>query len=169
MVAKTVLAVLALTVAAPAFANSGADQLALSLGVQPGALTASELSQLQSAVNDDDQDRVQFILNRAAGKVTRADTSDAGFVNAGKAQIAAQVGVDAAAFSTNDLIRLQDAIRSNDREEVAFILNGSNNGDVTNDRGTVTPGKAQLAASLGLNAAEYTTAELSKLYLDSID
>ena len=63
MVAKTVLAVLALTVAAPAFANSGADQLALSLGVQPGALTASELSQLQSAVNDDDQDRVQFILD----------------------------------------------------------------------------------------------------------
>ena len=168
MVAKTVIAVLALTVAAPAFANSGADQLALSLGVQPGALTASELTQLQAAVNDEDQDRVQFILDRAAGKVTRADTSGADF-NSGKAQIAAQVGVDAASFSTNDLIRLKDAIQANDRETVAFILNGSDNGDVANDRGTVTPGKAQLAASLGVSAADYTTAELSKLYLDSID
>ncbi|MFM2354718.1 MAG: hypothetical protein RLZZ528_454 [Pseudomonadota bacterium] len=169
MVAKTLLAVLALTVAAPAFANSGTDQLALSLGVQPGALTASELSQLQSAVNDDDQARIDFILARAAGKVSRADTAGTAYVSAGKAQIAAQVGVDAAAFSTNDLIRLQDALRSGDEETVAFILNGSDNGDVTTDRGVVTPGKAQLAASLGLNAAEYTTAELSALYLDSIN
>jgi hypothetical protein len=168
MVAKTVLAVLALT-AAPALASSGTDQLALSLGVQPGALTASELTQLQSAINDDDRTRIDFILDRAAGNVGRADTSGAGYVSAGKSQIAAQVGVEAATFSTIDLIRLQDALRSGDEDTAAFILNGSDNGDVATDRGTVTPGKAQLAASLGLNAAEYTTAELSKLYLDSID
>ena len=169
MVTKTVLAVLALTVAAPAFANSGADQLALTLGIQPGVLTANELTQLQAAVNDDDQSRIDFIIARAEGRVSRADTSGVGLSNPGKVQIASEVGVDAAAFSTTDLIRLQDALRSGDKETAAFILNGSDNGGATTDRGVVSPGKAQLAATLGLNAADYTTAELSRLYLDSID
>ena len=44
----------------PAFAN-GNDQLALSLGVAPGAYTFSQLIELKDAIRDNDQERVNFI------------------------------------------------------------------------------------------------------------
>lgn len=162
MYIKTLSAIVALTLAAPAFANPGTDQLALSLGVKPGTLTLSELVQLDSAMRDDDQAAVDFILSRANGASTRSQPFD-GSVSAGEAQIAAIAGVAPGSLSTADMIALIDARRDNDKEAVAFILSGSDNNGASTNRGVVTPGKAQLAAALGLDPAAYTTAELAAL------
>lgn len=168
MLTKSLIAVIALTVAAPAFANSGTDQLARQLGVAPGAYTVSQLMQLQSAKDDNDSTRFNFILSQSGVEASR-NSSDIGSVNAGAAQIAAQLGVSASAYSLSDLVRLQNAVRDNDSQTVQFILNGSNNGNVSGDVGTVNPGKTQLAAALGVNAADYSTADLASMYLRSID
>ncbi|KFI27303.1 hypothetical protein CG51_11040 [Haematobacter missouriensis] len=44
-------------------------------------------------------------------------------VNAGKAQLAAELGVDPTRFSTNELIQLDSAKRHNDTERMELILN----------------------------------------------
>ena len=61
---SAIVAAAALTVAAPAFAN---DQLARSLGVEPGALTTSQLIQLQSALSSDDHIRAFHLMRIADG------------------------------------------------------------------------------------------------------
>ena len=53
-------AAIALTVSAPAFADS---QLAASLGVDAGDYTLSELVRLDAAVRDDDHATIRFILS----------------------------------------------------------------------------------------------------------
>lgn len=50
----------ALSLGAPAFAN---DQLALAVGVAPGAFTTAELVQLNRAYEDNDQTTINFILS----------------------------------------------------------------------------------------------------------
>jgi hypothetical protein len=165
MYIKALSAVVALTLAAPAFANPGTDQLALSLGVQPGSLTLSELVQLDTAVRDDDQSAIKFILSKANGTVTRTQSFD-GTANAGEAQLAAQAGVQPGALSTSDMIALTEAKRTNDDEAAKFILSGSNNNGAASNSGVVTPGKAQLAAALGVDPAAYTTADLWAMYRD---
>lgn len=163
MLAKSIITVMSLAIAAPAFAASGTDQLAAQLGVAPGVYTLAQLTQLQSARNDNDQQRFDFILSQAGVEATRNAVAS-GAVNPGVAQIAAQVGVSPNAYSLNDLIGLQNAIQANDSQTVAFILGGSENGAVNSDRGTVSPGKAMLANRLGVSAADYTTAELATMY-----
>jgi hypothetical protein len=165
MYIKALSTVVALTIAAPAFANPGTDQLALSLGVQPGTMSLSELVQLDTAVRDNDQAAVNFILSKANGASTRSQAFD-GSVNAGEAQIAAQAGVKPGTLSTPDMIALIEAKRTNDDQAVKFILSGSNDNGAESNTGSVTPGKAQLAAALGVDPAAYTTADLWAMYRD---
>lgn len=172
MYTKSILALtlVALTtpIAGTAFAGQGADQLAKLAGVPAGAYTVAQMIQLQDARRDGDKAAEAFILGQGNDGVSRSTMSVEGVGGAGAEQLARLVGVAPGAYSVNEMIRLQDAIKENDRATVAFILNGSNSGSTGDDIGIVTPGKAQLAASLGLDPAAHTTAELVALYLDSI-
>ncbi|MFC7705940.1 hypothetical protein ACFQXB_17290 [Plastorhodobacter daqingensis] len=87
-----------------------------------------------------------------------AGAASAGPIGAGKAQLAAQLGVDAAAYSVADLIALDVARRDNDQLAERFILNGT--GKAAAKRSAATVGRNQLAASLGVSAADYTLPEL---------
>lgn len=146
--------------AAIAQTNPGLDQLSLIEGVAPGTLSANQLSDLRDARRDNDHARVDFILSQASV----ASRGDAGFAagNAGVDQLAAIAGVEAGRFSANELNRLIDAQRANDDETVSYILSGAS-AEVRGGVGEVSPGKAQLAAVLGLNAADYTLAELTAI------
>lgn len=159
-------AALALT-AGIAAANPGVDQLAATAGVAPGALTQAQLIQLVEAQRENDTFTVDFILSQAGGSaVTRSDMGADTASN--DAQLAAAAGVEPGRFTTSELQLLVEAKRDNDDFMVDFILSGQNRAQA-NPAGTVTPGQAQLAASLGVDPSQYTLNELAALYAERLD
>lgn len=160
MSVKTVIASLALiTIAGAASAqaiNPGTAQLALQLGVEPGRYSLSDLVQLDQAKRDNDKEAIALILGHSGN--TASSKSAQSFSGAGKAQIEAQLRVEPGKFTSTELSRLAQARRDGDREGEAFILSGANR--VTADAASVNAGKAQIAAQLRLDPAEYTLSEL---------
>ncbi|WP_226780738.1 hypothetical protein [Oceaniglobus trochenteri] len=140
------LVAVATSVAAlPALAQSysaGHVQLSQSVGVAPGTLTDGQLILLNQALSEGGatgRANAEHILKSAG--IGRISTSGQGAGDQGRA------------------ILLEQARQEND----AFLirqLSTAADDTTASDRGAVTPGKAQLAASLGVNAADYTTAEL---------
>jgi len=110
MLKSATLAVLALTISAPAFAGQGADQMARILGVEPGAYTLSQLMDLDRAYKEDNAQAVSFILSQGNGGVSSraAVVSETG-VNPGKAQLAKILGVDVNAYTLSELVALDAA------------------------------------------------------------
>ncbi len=151
-------ALVAATVAfgAPAMAS---DQLARSLGVDASQYTLAELAQLQVAIEEGDQTRVDFILSGGANAISGQAS--------GAAQLAANVGVQPGNFSLTELVQLKTATEAGDQTRVNFITSGG--ADVVSTQSFVSPGQAQLAASLGLDPAEYTLAELASIAADRED
>ena len=159
-------AALALT-AGIAAANPGLDQLAAQAGVSANDYTQGQLIQLLDAQRDNDVERIKFIKSQAGnGAAIRSDMG-AGSAST-DAQLAAAAGVEPGRFTINELQLLIEAKRDNDTQMTNFILSGQNraNGKPAN---VVTPGQAQLAALLGVDASQYTLAELTALYADQID
>ena len=102
--AITAAALMALSV--PAFAG---DPLAASVGVEPGVYTVSELAALKNAQDSDDNTRIAHIRNGGSPVDSYASFASTKSVdsNAGKAQLAASLGVDAADYSTAELAALK--------------------------------------------------------------
>lgn len=111
------------SVASAADVTPGQQQIANYLGVDAGAYNASELAQLLGARNAGDSFLYSNLLDRA-GAV--AET-----VSQGKAQLAAQAGVDAADYSTAELIRIRDAQRKGDLQALDFYVNHENRNTVS--------------------------------------
>jgi hypothetical protein len=135
--------ILAIAIAAPALANPGTDQLARTLGVEPGTYSLAELVRLNEAAElggVDGAEIARFITGGSADVV--ATSNPAGAITAAEAGLIDQILDDNADLSSD------------------VVLSGLRNDATVSDRGTVSPGKAQLAASLGVDAAAYTTAEL---------
>ncbi len=127
---------LVLSLAAPAFAS---DQLAQQLNVEPGTYTTAELVALRSAIETD---------NHAAANAIRSNPG--GFDN-----------VDDATVQAN---ALRSAEQDDEHATANFLrkTGGSDTFTVSTKSG-VSAGQAQLAASLGVDAADYSLAELVKL------
>jgi len=100
----------------------GHHQLASQLGVDAGAYSASELAQISAAKRDGDQSTVTWLL--AHGEDRSSDTN-----SVGKAQIAEQIGVDAAQFTSAELTQLTAAKRAGDVQAVNFYLKHENRND----------------------------------------
>lgn len=145
--------------------NPGVAQLAATAGVSADRFTQAQLIQLIDAQRDNDRERINFILGQAGSDVSRSEMGSP--TSPGAAQLALSAGVEPGRFTQVELIRLIDAQRAEDTETVAYILSGDSR--ATTDDATISAGRAQLAASLGVNAADYTLAELSALYTDKID
>ncbi len=144
--------------AVPAAAN---DQLAMSLGVEPGEYTLSELVQLQTAMEEGDQKKIDFIM--AGGGTTVPESA----VSPAQIQLATELNVDPANFSYAELVQLRQARLTGDIQEEGFILSGEN--DIISTQSFVSPGQAQIAASLGLDPTEYTLAELASIAAERED
>ena len=84
--------------------------------------------------------------------------------DAGKDQFAATLGVDGNLYTMSELIRLDEAISENDQTTIRWIEEGGLKASAPEDPAAVSPSEAQLAASLGLDPAQYTSAELAALY-----
>ncbi len=141
-------------VATPALAS---DQLAASLGVEPGAYSVAELAALQNAIEDRDHQRIEMILG--GGSIV----STQGRAGAGQAQLAAQLGVEPGAFDVPELIELRIAYEENDDQRVRKILSG---GSVVSTQGAGVAGHDQMAQQLGVDPAQYSSAEIAAMYMD---
>ena len=89
--------------ALPGAPNAGETQLALSLGVTPGSLSADDLVKLGNAIADNDANAIAFILGGSQGG--NAD-NDIGVVTPAKVQIAGVLNVDPAAYTTLKLVQM---------------------------------------------------------------
>lgn len=114
-------AALALTASfASADTNSvGLQQIANYLGVDAGAYSATELHELLAARNDGDQSTYAYLLDQENRSTSEALTP-------GKAQIAAQVGLDPSQYSTAELAMVQDALRDGDQQAANFVISHQN-------------------------------------------
>lgn len=157
-------AALALT-AGFAAANPGIDQLAANAGVSPEGYTQAQLIELRQAQLDNDDARVQFIMSQAGD--TSMIRSDMGAGASADAQLAATAGVEPGVYTTNELKRLIEAKRNNDTQTTNFILSGESRA-AANPASVVTPGQAQMAAVLGVDASDYSLSELSALFADHV-
>lgn len=127
---------LVLSLAAPAFAS---DQLAKQLNVEPGIYTTAELVSLRNALENDDH---------AAANAIRSNPGGFGGADAATVQAAALNSAE-----QDDEHAAASYIRKNG---VAERVNASS-------KSGVSAGQGQLAASLGVDAADYTLAELVQL------
>lgn len=160
---KTFAIATALTVslAAPAFAN---DQLAQSLGVEPGAYTLSQLIELRSATEDGDWTRVNYIKDNAGADMASVSTKGSSS-NAGTAQLEASLGVEPGTLTTAQLIDLKSALADDDIAHANAIRNEASAPGMTASSmsSSVSSGDAQLAASLGVEPGQFSRAQLIEL------
>lgn len=142
-------------------ASPAAEQLAAKLRLNADAYSMTELSIIDQALTDGNVDKAAFYIkgeNRVALPAA---------VTPGRAQIAAQLGLDPANYSLAELSVIDSARKAGNAELAAFYTSGRNR-DVAGGVGEVSPGKAQLAASLGVNPADYSLTQLTAMYIDAI-
>ena len=159
MSVKTVFAALVLATAAGAASaqglNPGLVQQSNLLGVEPGSLSAVELSQLADAKRDNDTTTINAILSKAG--VTKSSMGAASG-NAGIAQIEAELRVAPGQLSPTELSRLTEARRDGDTTTEAAILSGATR--AVSDASSLNAGKVQIAAQLGVNPTDYSLSQL---------
>lgn len=158
----TVLAAMISTMAIPAFANPGADMFARTLGLQPGEYTMAEMINIKEARRENDDEAERFYLSKGNRKALNFADS----VTQGEAQMAHALNLPHGDYSVAEMIAIREARRENDDEAERFYLSGTNR-KASNPAEVVTSGEAQLAASLGVDPAQYTLAELARLYADA--
>jgi len=105
--------------ASAAETGPGLQQIAAYLGVDAGAYNTVELHQLLAARSNGDQSTFNYLLSHG-------DRTDNDTVNAGKAQLAAQVGLNPNDYTSAELIRVQDAQRRGDLQAVNFVVSHQN-------------------------------------------
>lgn len=149
--------ILALAIATPVLAS---DQLAKNAGVEPGVYTNNELIELIDARQDQDWSTVRAILNGSTVENAGDDRTSAGHV-----QLADLLDVDPAAYSTNELTQLRAARQEGDWSRVRYLEENASASDDANttfstNNPTQSAGHVQLARSLDVDPADFTTNEL---------
>ena len=84
-------------------------------------------------------------------------------VSPGAVQLANIAGVEPGLYTNAQLIRLIDAQRNDDTNTIRFILSQGTSDVTRSDMGGVTPGAAQIAASLGVQPGTLSLNELIRL------
>ncbi|WP_172330672.1 hypothetical protein [Mangrovicoccus sp. HB161399] len=147
-------AIAALAIAATGFAATAnaSDQLARSIGVQPGLYSTSQLVQLREAIEDGDSARVAFIVD---GPSAAADPS---------AQLATSLGVAPGSLSSADLAALKSAVEQNKANRIAALTAPR---EIVSRDAAAASENSQLAAALGVAPGTHDTATLAALYLEA--
>ena len=152
---------IAMSLGTSAFAT---EQLARSLGVEPGTYTTAELVQMKFSAEDEDGKRLRTFVDRSMDIVS---TQSVG-ISAGVIQLAASLGVDPADYTLDELVQLHTADASDDRWRARSIINGGTELISTQSIDSVS-GKQQLAANLGVDPATSSVADLAREYQDKYD
>ncbi len=105
---SALVAAAALSLSAPAFANGATDQIAASLGLQPGDYSVSELVKLKTTASDADANpaTIQQAFDEAEGAGTPAEHAVSS-----RSQLAQSVGVtNASDYTVSQLAAMRTAI-----------------------------------------------------------
>ena len=143
-------------------ASPGLAQLAGTLGVSADDFTTAQLIRLSDAVRENDASEISFILDQAATGSPAAGVGSVPSTTPGAVQLSLIESVEPGQFTLSELQQLSQARKDNNQDAIDYILSGANR-ETRGGVGEVSPGKAQLAALLGVIAAEYTNAELAVL------
>lgn len=146
------------TMAAPAFAGSGKDQLAALAGVNADNYSISELVRLDAAQKDGDATTSNFIKAKAGGDVVSTQSG----VSAGEAQLAASVGVAPGSLTQAQMIQLDQALSDGDATKANYIIDQAH-GDSISTQSVTSAGDAQLAALVGVEPGSLTRAQMIRL------
>ncbi|PTV95827.1 hypothetical protein C8J27_103155 [Rhodobacter aestuarii] len=103
--------------------RQGLQQIADYLGLDAGAYSATELHELLAARDAGDQSTYAYLLERG-------DLAKDAAASDGKSQLAAQLGLDASAFTSAELTQISDARRDGDRNAEHFLLNHENRNNI---------------------------------------
>lgn len=147
--------------AAPAFAN---DQLARSLGLEPGVYSSAELAQIKGALENRETDNsfhVQQLIDRGNGGVVSTQS----IASAANDQLARSAGVEPGVFTTAEIAEIKGAVENRESDNsfhVGQLIEGGNSG-VVSTQNVGGAGNAQLARSLGLEPGVYSDAELARI------
>lgn len=142
-------------------ASPAAEQLAAKLGLNADAYSVTELNIIDRALQEGDANTANLYL-KGGNRVASGNS-----VTAGSAQIAANLGLDPSKYSLAELTIIDSARKAKNDDLAAFYTSGRNR-DIRGGIGEVGEGKAQLAASLRVNPADYSLSELTRLYLASV-
>ncbi|WP_330629424.1 hypothetical protein [Thioclava sp. FTW29] len=123
-----IAAVVALTASAGIASAEGAGhaQLAQQLGLNGADFTTAELTSIDEARRDGDNSTVNYFLNHDNRVAAPAQE-----VSAGKAQLAAQLGVDPSKYTLAELVTVDSDLRDHNAQDAAFILSGDARHEVT--------------------------------------
>lgn len=150
-------ALVSLALAGTAFAASPSldPQLAGSAGVAPGEYSAAELQNIIDAKRANDTAQANFFISGTNRSSANASQSTA------NAQLALTAGVEPGRYTQAELVQIIDAKRENDTIRLNFYLSGANRAEASSG---INGGKAQLAAGLGVNPADYSLSELAAMH-----
>ncbi|TCO70282.1 hypothetical protein [Rhodovulum euryhalinum] len=139
--------------------TGGAYQLAKSLGVAPGDHSVAQLTQMRSALEDGDMTTFRYIRDnlRIGGFSTKAQPS------AGRIAFAEKIEVDPTSMSFADMYRLSLATSTAQPGPVAAFWKNRDPSNPSRRASYVSQGEAQIAAGLGVDPADYTLAELTRM------
>jgi hypothetical protein len=158
-----IAAAIATAIAAPAMAS---DQLAHAAGVEPGVYSTAELTRMIRALEENDAQTYRFVRDGGAEIVS----SQSPAIGGANAQLARAAGVEQGVYSTAELTRMVRALEENDARTYRFVRDGSMEIVSSQSPGTSpSDGKARLAASLGVDADDYTLGQLAGMYIDAHD
>jgi hypothetical protein len=141
------IAALTTAIAAPAFASS---QLERSLGVEPGVYSFSELAAIKGSFDTD----TGYRIPAERGVVS---TQSVG-ISPAHAQLAATLGLDANDYSFAELAGIKGSFDTDTGYNVT-----APGGVVSTQSVGISQAHAQIAATLGLDANDYSFAELAAI------
>lgn len=160
MFKHTIAILVSVSISVPATAS---DQLAQSLGVEPGTYDTAQLVRLKSAIDEGDRSEINAILNGIGGG--RVSTKTYGG-NAGHQQFAAGLGVSASRHTTAQLQQMQQAREDDGHSGRIAAPDSTTVATFSTRNARTTPGHVQMAQSLGVDPAQHSTADLARMRTD---
>ncbi|MHA3978110.1 hypothetical protein ACW9UR_10540 [Halovulum sp. GXIMD14794] len=147
-----------LLIATGAYAN---DQMARSMGLEPGVYSDAELIQIRAAMDADDDYRLHQLLDKDTAVISTQSVGG----SASNAQLARSVGVEPGVYSTAELAQMRAAM---DADEDYTPRHVSHDGSIISTQSiSATPeSRTQLERILGVEGQGLTDAELSYLFID---
>lgn len=137
------------------------DQMARSMGLEPGVYTDVELIQIRAAMDADEDALVRNLLDKDS---TVISTQSVG-TSTSNAQLARSVGVEPGVYSTAELVQMRAAI---DADETETLRHVSHDGSVISSQsiGATPQSRSQLERLLGVQEAGMTDSELAYEFFD---